>query len=166
MELNFDIRGNLKPYSVIELELENFRHNFVEAFDQNLKRSILFDNYLKYMEELLPLLSYDFQQWVDGSFVSNKKKPRDIDFVNILDYRDCENNEQILSEKFASFEGRKRYSVDAYIVKNYPKESQYYILTKSDLLYWENLFGKTKLNRARKQYQKGFIQINYYKDGK
>ena len=35
------------------------------------------------------------------------------------------------------------------------------IYTRSDLLYWRTLFGKTRVNRAKKQYEKGLIQLNF-----
>ena len=73
MELNFDIRGNLKPYEIIKVTKEIFRTHFVDSFVNEQIRLELFLKYEKYMNDLSPLLSQDFYQWVDGSFVTNKK---------------------------------------------------------------------------------------------
>ena len=47
MELNFDIRGNLKPYEIIKVTKEVFRENFVESFVEEQVRLELFLKYLK-----------------------------------------------------------------------------------------------------------------------
>jgi len=165
MELNFDIRGNLKPYEVIEISMEYFQETFVNAFDEESIRQELFENYNQYMKDFSELITKDFFQWIDGSYVSNKKKPRDIDLITVLDYRDYEENKAILEKEFASLAGRKKYKVDAYVVANYPENHKNHIFTKSDLLYWRNLFGKTRVNRAKKQFEKGIIQLNFKKNG-
>ena len=121
MELNFDIRGNLKPYEVIETSMENFQKTFVNSFEEESTRLELFKNYNQYMSDLSHLLTKDFSQWIDGSFVSNRQNPKDIDLVTIIAYNDYEQNKVILEKEFASFAGRKKYKVDAYIVANYPE---------------------------------------------
>ncbi len=103
MELNFDIRGNLKPTEIIEISMDTFQQTFVNAFKE----------------------------------------------------------ESIRQQLFAFYE---KYKVDAYIVANYPENHKNHIFTKSDLLYWRSLFGKTRVNRAKKQYGKGLIQLNFVKD--
>ncbi len=123
MELNFDIRGNLKPYEVIEVSMEDFQKTFVNAFEEEAIRQELFENYNQYMKDFSSLITKSFFQWIDGSFVSNKKKPNDIDLITVLDYRDYEKNKGILEKEFASFSGRKKYKVDAYILAILPRKS-------------------------------------------
>lgn len=161
MELNFDIRGHLKPYGIIEVSMEIFKENFVTVFEEESIRKQLFANYETYMNDLAKLITKDYYQWIDGSFVSTKKKPKDIDIVTILDYQDYEINKEVLEREFASFAGRKKYKVDAYIVAKYPENHKKYIFSQSDLFFWRNLFGKTRVNRAKKQYKKGIIQLNF-----
>ena len=45
MELNFDIRGNLKPYERIELSYEEFREFFVDSFEKDSTRYQIFEHY-------------------------------------------------------------------------------------------------------------------------
>ena len=165
MELNFDIRGNLKPYEVVEISMESFQKIFVNAFDEESIRQELYENYNQYMKDLRGLITQDFFQLIDGSYTSTKKKPKDIDLVTVLDYRDYEENKAILEKGFTSLSARKKYKVDAYILVNYPENHKKHAFTKSDLLYWKNLFGKTKVNRAKKQYEKGIIQLNFKVNG-
>lgn len=165
MELSFDIRGNLKPYEVIQVSMEVFQDTFVNAFDEESARQELFEYYNQYMKDLSGLITRDFFQWIDGSYISNKVKPNDIDLITVIDYRDYEENQDILEREFASFAGRKKYQVDGYILANYPENHKKHIFTKSDLLYGRNLFGKTRVNRAKKQFEKGIIQLNFKKNG-
>lgn len=116
------------------------------------------------MADLSLLISKSFYQWIDGRFVSQKREPKDIDLVTILDFEDYEQHKNTLEKDFASFSGRKKYQVDAYIVANYPESHGKHIFTRSDLLYWKSLFGKTKVNRAKRQFEKGIIQLNFIKD--
>jgi len=165
MKLSFNIRGNLKPYKVNTISIENFQETFVNTFQNNAKRKELHQYYQIYVEQLKRLVKEDFYQLIDGSFVSSKKNLKDIDIVTILNYQDYEENKVMLEEEYASFAGRKKYNIDGYILPNYPKEHKNYIFTKSDLIYWRNLFGTTKVNRVKKQYKNGIIQINFLKNG-
>ena len=87
------------------------------------------------MANLSRLLAQDFYQWIDGSFVTNKKTPNDIDVVTIISHLDYENNKKLLEQKYASSGARLNYNVDAYIVVNYPESHKKAFFTKSDLLY-------------------------------
>jgi len=165
MKAEFDLRGNLKPYRIIPISYENFQEVFVASFDGSSSRHGIFKNYENYLQELQEILNHDFYQWINGSFVSNKGYPRDIDLVTIIDYRDYENQKENIERKFASRKARDIFKVDAYIVSQYPKKHPKYAFYQSDLAYWRNLFGKTRVNRAKKQFEKGFVQINFNKDG-
>jgi len=132
LKLTFDNRGDLKPYKINGISIEEFRHIYVDAFSENDRRSELFKYYQKYTDDLSRLMANDFYQWIDGSYLSNKQIPRDIDVVSILHYQDYENDTH-----------------------------KKHIFTKSDLAYWQDLFSKTKVNRSKRQYPKGFIQINF-----
>ena len=133
LELSFDNRGNLKPYEINIISIEEFRHTYVDAFSENERRSELFKCYQKYSDDLSKLITNDFYQWIDGSYVSNKQNPRDIDIVSILHYQDYESNLKILQQNFSSIASRTKYNVDGYIVVNYPDTHKKHIFTKSDL---------------------------------
>ncbi|MCA9407028.1 MAG: hypothetical protein KC684_10845, partial [Candidatus Omnitrophica bacterium] len=100
MELKFDIRGNLRPYERIEVTLDEFKENFVGPFEKTSSRHEIFENYIRYVEEFKKEITPKFKQWIDGSFVTNKVNPRDIDIVNIVDYEIAKENYDLLREKF------------------------------------------------------------------
>lgn len=161
MELNFDVRGYLKPYDIVELTLADFEEGFVKSFSPDSSRHQLFDQYKLYLKDLQTVINAPFYQWIDGSYVTTKYNPRDIDIVTMIPHQEFEAKEGILRHKFSGRNARNIYEVDAYLVAEYPENHVKHSFTRSDLLYWYSLFHKTRVNRAKKQYQKGFIQINF-----
>ena len=100
-----------------------------------------------------------FFQWINGSFVTQKNTPRDIDLVSFIDYRILENYQPDLN-KFVYPLSKEIYSVDAYIVKLFPDNDKNLIFSKSDLLYWFHHFQKTRPNKSGEKLYKGFIKID------
>ena len=86
MELSFDIRGNLEPYQKIEIEFEELKNYFSDRFENSVTRKAIFDSYAKYLIDFQKEVTPNFVQWIDGSFVTNNKNPKDIDLINLVDY--------------------------------------------------------------------------------
>jgi len=38
MELNFDVRGNLKSYNILEISIDTFQTTFVDGFEEEIVR--------------------------------------------------------------------------------------------------------------------------------
>ena len=49
--IRFDERGNLFPYQLISISLNEFQSLFVEAFEKDSTRYQTFDSYLKYVSD-------------------------------------------------------------------------------------------------------------------
>ena len=79
----FDEKGYLKPYEIIPTTLETFKTYFVF----NEQRERIFQSYLNFLDILQNASSDHFYQWLDGSFVSKKPFPNDLDLVNFVDYQ-------------------------------------------------------------------------------
>lgn len=93
--------------------------------------------------------------WIDGSFVTNKMNPNDIDLVNILEFSGVlgKNNEKI--KQFFADVAKTKYDVDAYLVFVYEENDNRFEDTFDSLLYWKDFFGSDKNNLP-----KGLIEIN------
>lgn len=91
--------------------------------------------------------------------MSNKANPNDIDFVTLIDWKIFEAKESEIINGFRLKGAKENYNVDAYSVKIYPDNHSKYVLTKSDLAYWYNWFTRTKKNRKRQTFAKGFLEI-------
>ncbi|MCB0649813.1 MAG: hypothetical protein KDC85_00905 [Saprospiraceae bacterium] len=162
MELSFDIRGNLEPYQKIEIEFEELKNYFSDRFENSVTRKAIFDSYAKYLIDFQKEVTPNFVQWIDGSFITNKENPNDIDFVNLIDFDIYEKNEQIIEVKFRKYGAKNNYpGVDAYFVKVYSEEHDKSYMTEFDLVYWRNWFTETKKNRMKKKFPKGFVEIKF-----
>lgn len=161
MELEFDIRGYLRPYKRVKLDSEEFKTFFVDPFDENSERHEIFKNYEKYTYDFSKKITPNFTQWINGSFVSKKKNPNDIDLVNLVDYKLTVEKEEIIRSAFLNSSVLKNYGIDAYLVAIYPENHKLHSWTVSDLLYWNHWFSKSKMNKAKKHFPKGYIEINF-----
>lgn len=161
MDFSFDIRGYLKPYGKNEINKEDLQTGFVDPFDEASSRGRLYQGYLKYNEDLQTLLrGQRYLQWIDGSFISTQINPGDIDLVSLIDYQLIEKYESEL-KRFLNRQGKENYGIDGYIVRVYPQGHNKYVQTKSDLIYWESWFSKSKKNRKKQRFPKGFVEIKF-----
>lgn len=154
----FDLRGNLKPAKVIEISLPEFEENFVKKFIKSKTRKVIFENYLLYVNDFKQIISNEFYQLINGGFITKKTNPRDVDIVTFISYNTFNKKKKEL-EKFKKPEVKNIYDIDAYIVIVYPKNHSKFNFTKSDKLYWQHQFGKTRKTRAGKRFRKGIIKI-------
>lgn len=163
MQINFDTRGNLNPYEKIELSLERFKKHFVDDFANEHKRRLeIFENYVDFLDGFKQEVTQSFIQWIDGSFVTKKLNPRDIDFVTLIDYQTYERFQTIIENKYRREPAKNIFGlVDAYAVKMYPVGHSQRWVSEYDLIYWRRWFSETRMNRAKKKFAKGFIEIRF-----
>ncbi len=156
--LEFNLKGFLVPDKNIRSSIEEFETVFVNSI-QSVKRKELFNNYISYSTALKQLCNgVDFKQWIDGSYVTKKMEPNDIDLVTFLDFSIVESLGDSLSDyKYPA--SQNLFGVDAYIVKIYPQGHKYHLLYQSDIAYWINQFNQTQRNRIGKKQPKGFLEI-------
>lgn len=99
-QLNFDEYGNLTPYKIMEIDLATFEAYFVTAFPKSKTRKRLFENYLRYIYRFQDKVFPFFEQWINGSFVTKKENPKDIDLITFLDYKIFEKRGDKVLDKF------------------------------------------------------------------
>lgn len=78
--LHFDAQGHLVPYELIETDWNSFEN----VFGWNEHRRDLIDALRSFISTLnkLPILTITL--WIDGSFVTKKEHPNDLDAVVII----------------------------------------------------------------------------------
>jgi len=155
----FDKQGHITPYEIIEIDLKTFKTYFVDNMENLEHRNKLFQDYLNYTKELSKIVSKQFFQWINGSFVTQKHTPKDIDLVSFIDCDVIENYKQEL-KNFVYPLSKEIYNIDAYIVRIYPDNNKNLVFSKSDTLYWFHNFQKTKPNKKGEKFYKGFIKID------
>ena len=159
-ELHFDSNGNLTPYSKITTDLATFEKVFVTDFENSTTRKTLFDNYLWYLEAFSKEITPNFTQWINGSFVTLKENPKDIDFVTFLDVGLYDEKEAII-DQFLSFSLEKK-GLDAYVLRIFPQNHILYKeFTTFHLENWQKRFSFSKKNSNEQIFPKGFIKIKF-----
>ncbi|SDE50905.1 hypothetical protein SAMN04487996_105239 [Dyadobacter soli] len=154
--MEFDIQGNLKPYDIICTDWSTFKAEFVDAFPRSSTRRVIFENFSMYMEKLVAIIGKDFHQWIDGSFVTRKLNPGDIDFVTFINAKTFSQNERVLNDLRAESQ-EKSLRLDGYFVKDFPRNHKRFVHSYLDSVQWMHDFVKD----SRKGQSKGFIQLNY-----
>ena len=124
------------------------------------QRTILFDGYLSYMDDLCTCLGdIQFTQWIDGSFTTAKQHPGDIDIVTFLNFDVVDQLGAALSP--FKYPESLRYGMDAYLVRVFPPEHRLFALYIGDRAYWLDRCTKTERNRRGIVHRKGFLELFY-----
>lgn len=158
--IEFDNKGFLIPDDAIPSTLQEFEQVFVKQMPTE-QRKQHFESYLNYSKELKNLCGgIELIQWIDGSFVTKKENPNDIDLVTFLDFESTKSIHHLL-ENFKEPLSKTVYGVDAYIVYTYSKEHKKYFFQQSDTAYWIDRFTKTRVNNKGQKFSKGFLEIKF-----
>ncbi len=162
MELSFDMRGYLKPSGKNPMSFEAFEALFVKPFEETSSRKSIFEDYRKFLLDFRAQVTTNFTQWINGSFVSNKENPADIDFVTLIDLDVYQRHETTIDRNFRLHWAKAKYpKVDAYTLKILPSDHENFRFLRYDLQYWEEWFGNSRPNRANRTFEKGFVEIHF-----
>lgn len=157
--IEFDRYGNLLPYEIVSTNLHTFETCFVNEMRNKEHRKQIFTNYIEYITQLNSLITNNYFQWINGSFVTKALSPNDIDLVSFIDYKIVQKHTSELNFFMYPF-SKTIYNVDAYVVIVYPQDHKNYRFYHADNLYWLHQFLKTKPNKQGIQRNKGFIKID------
>lgn len=160
--LNFDVKGNLTPYQPILCKVSEMKKYLVDLVPTSSTRRDNYAKYRKYSNDLKKVLGLkEIKQWVNGSFVTKKLNPKDIDFLTLVDHSLV----QTLGSQLDNFRPPKCwdvYEVDAYLLEMHPEGSDFHKrFTQSDMAYWYDQFNHTRVNRVGRKLPKGFLEIIY-----
>ena len=157
MSFSFNSRGFIMPYKKIESSVAEIEEVFVKPFPQSETRQLIFENYLDYLDEFQRLVTPDFTNWLDGSFMSKKLNPNDLDFVAFIDYRVYERKEEQI---FRIVEKYGYLKLDNYVSQIFPISHPRHAETEQFKRYWTELFGSSRRDpETNVQLPQGFIEI-------
>lgn len=157
--IEFDRYGNLKPYKINKMNLEGFENIFTSLESQE-HRKLMFEKYLDYLHELRIILKVPFFQFIDGSFITEKRLPSDIDLVSFIPYKRSVEVKTQLEALFYS--SKEVFYVDGYFSWLPQKGELYYDDAVESLGYWVNLYSNSRFDEYhKKSFSKGIVQINF-----
>lgn len=153
-KFDFNEHGLLIPAEAISSDLEALQHHFVAAFPKSKTRKELFKNLMLFNEIMQKEVFAWYEVWVDGSFVTKKLNPKDLDVVVFLEYEVYEMREKKLMHLMAvSFDTLR---IDAYFVKVYQRSHPLLPVTMINRNDWFEFFTTT-----RGENKKGFLKLNF-----
>jgi len=161
-KLIFDENSYLAPASPIEITLEQFEEVFVLDFPNSSTRPKLFDNYLRFLYRMQDEIFPFFEQWIDGSFVTLKENPNDIDLVTFIDYRIWDIKPEEKLDEFWSF-SLEAQGIDSYLVKDFPEAHPLFSETQLIRNKKKKLFSSTRPDENHIRHPKGFLKIVFEK---
>ena len=150
--MTFDNNGHLIPYQIIETDMATFEHFFVTNFIKSTSRKDLFKQFSSYVEDLKHIVGGSFYLWIDGSFVSQKLNPKDIDiliFVESVILKEQETALNLVKKRFQP-------EIDSYFIEVLAENHPKYFLFEINQKEWLFTFST-----SRSFQNKGIIQINF-----
>ena len=148
MTLQFDDFGYLLPYEVIPLDLAAFERTFV----LDAEREKLFRSLMDLVLDLKNLGAGSFYIWADGSFVTKKRVPRDIDLVVFISHIQMEK----ISKHRTALEIHFQDDLDIFFENDFPEDHPNHYLTVGNKLRWRETFCYDRLHR-----KKGIVQLQF-----
>ena len=163
LDLEFNEEGCL-PFKIYSMSISEFENIFSKG--KSDERKYIMEHYKHYIEKLLNC-EYVLNHWVDGSFVTLKEKPNDIDTLTEIDGLKSDLNDDTdkvhkLIDYAPLWTEGKCHSLGVY---KYPDNEEFefeyksYIDALSATLCM--LFGRNKLTKN----PKGFVKINNFNGG-
>ena len=153
-KLNFNKQGLLVPDSAISTDLDTIEKYFVADFPKSKTRQKLFENLMIFNETLQNEVFPWYEQWINGSFVTRKQNPKDLDVVVFLDNKVYETREKKLMQMIADSFDKLR--IDVYFVSVYPTSHPLFPITQINRNDWFEFFTTTKSEN-----RKGFLKLNF-----
>lgn len=141
--MTFNSKGYLEA-GLHPMNIDDMEKSFVTPFPHSSTRKNILDNYKKHTDELLQIIS-DYIQFVDGSFVSNKNDPGDVDLICFIDGDVLDalppSEQNKIGALLAGKLTKASHMCDAYFCPMYPEHHPNYEFYRSKRKYWMGEFG-------------------------
>lgn len=151
--------GGLLPPGKHQVTPDQVREHFVDAFPESKTRERLYRRWMRHratLHSVLPILS----QWVNGSYVTGKQDPSDVDVVTIMDgptYLALPPALQDMANALlAGKETKAFWQIDSYPVLLFPDGHGEKAAAEAALQEWEHLWSRVKNDDHG---VKGFLEV-------
>jgi|GEM_PF-602984 len=161
MSFVFSSNGLLTPAEGIVTTHEAFKSCFVTGNYASTRRTQLFSLYEEWLSELQSLFTPVLEIWINGSFVTHKPNPNDLDLVVFMDFHNLLEKETLFEQTCYKYY-KQSPKLDIRGVCVLPEWHPDYQGYRHLLQYWELLFSKSRrLPLSFKRYPKGYLMISY-----
>ncbi|XAT75185.1 hypothetical protein LRC39_09550 [Rhodopseudomonas sp. P1] len=131
------------------MDISEIDGHFVASFPHSTTRKTILDGYQNHSKDLLAVLG-ECEEYLDGSFVTSKNDPGDIDFVVLAD---PDKIDALAPDKKLKLKAlvsgpltKTAYSCDAYFCPVYPVGHALHDMARQQRKYWLGEFGYDRLD--------------------
>ena len=155
--------NGLLPIGIHLASLPVFEQRFVLDFPLSVTRRRILDGYKQILREITPLRLTGWQ-WLDGSFVTAKENPEDLDVVTFLqadelDALSAEDQTTVLEFLQGQARTKALYHCETFLVIVRPFDDRLYQRYEKDRADKNYLFGKTNFDKTGVALPKGFVSV-------
>jgi Family of unknown function (DUF6932) len=129
----------------------------VDGFQESATRRRLFDQALELLEAIRKIVPVS-ALWIDGSFVTTKEHPGDIDLVSHLDGEALDAlkpvDQMLLGGLVAGHWSRDLSGCDSFVVGVYPPGHNARGQYEAAASWWDSFFGNDRAGNA-----KGYVEL-------
>jgi hypothetical protein len=158
LSLNAD---GLLPAGIHVLTVEEVEELFVHGCGDEVARSKIFRRWVLHTNVLRSVVPIS-HQWIDGSFVTDKQVPGDIDVVSFVSGSDYDaltsGPRDFMKELVSGGETRKTWGVDSYMVATYAPGSPLSGASGRLTSYWQGMWESVRDDSSKR---KGFVEVRY-----
>jgi hypothetical protein len=143
--------------------VEEVHHALVAAFPQSTTRLEIFEQWQELTEEIRELVKVE-SQWLDGSFVSRKLDPNDLDLTTTYSAVEGDSLDEAgrhaLSRLLSGPNNEKFTRIDSWPTPVYPVDHPAYKWLAADREYFRTgMFARD--DRTPTAIEKGFVEVTY-----
>jgi hypothetical protein len=155
--------ANYLPPGVHPASVEEVHDVLVAGFPESKTRQEIFDQWQGLTEEIRQLVKIE-SQWLDGSFVSRKLDPRDLDLTTTYSGEEADalgrTEREVLSRLLSGPNNEKYPRIDSWPTPVYPSNHRAYGWLEADREYFRNgMFARDDRNIP--VIDKGFVEVRY-----
>ncbi len=137
---------------------DEIRAAFVEAFPSSARRGPLFDQWMIMCEAIERIVAIE-AQWINGSYVTRKEEPGDIDFVSHVDGEAVEQldpvDDALLKGLVAGEISKALHACDSFVIFIYPAGHPARGAYEGARKYWDTWFGRDRAGNP-----KGYVELS------
>lgn len=143
MTSKFNTHGYLNA-GLHQFSDSEFEAHFVTSFPHSATRKAILEGYKQHAKEITGLVGA-CEQFLDGSFVTSKNDPGDIDMVMLIDASVVDalpkEKQQALLQLVSGPDTKTKYHCDAYFCPVYPEGHPMSLAARAKRKYWMGEFG-------------------------
>lgn len=154
----FDANG-LLPTGLVKVTAEQVHEHFVVPFTTSTSRQRLYDQWLLHRQAIEAIVPIE-RQWLNGSYVTSRVDPGDIDVVTFIDGETLNAlgapQRAILDDLADGHSTRDRWGIDSFVVPTYAEGHPDRTAARKAEGYWRRMWTNVKGSNTL---TKGFLEV-------